>query len=83
MIEELKALKLERGGVYVLELQHGMGQEKMTELSEKMSKAIREADLDIKFVILGPNLKIARERREAEPFPARIREELRGVTEAA
>jgi hypothetical protein len=65
MIEELKALKLERGGVYVLELQRGISQEKMAELSESLRKAVEEQDLDVKFVILGPNMKIARDREAA------------------
>ena len=65
MIEELKALKLERGGVYVLELQRGISQENITKLSESLRKAVEEEDLGVKFVVLGPNLKIARDREAA------------------
>jgi len=60
VIEELKALKLERGCVYAIEVQNSMPHEQFMEMQENVRKC--GDALGLTFILLGPNLKVARAR---------------------
>ena len=61
----LKALKLEPGGVYAIEIQKHMPHDQRVALQESMKPIADE--IGCKFVMLGPNLKIARDDRKVVP----------------
>ena len=70
MIEELKALKLERGGVYVIEVQREIGAERMAELGKQLKDA--SEDLEIRFILLSGNLRIHRQEEVVALAPEQV-----------
>jgi hypothetical protein len=59
MIEELKALKLECGSLYAIEMQESIGEVGVAALREQLKQASEE--FGVRFVLLSKNLKLVRD----------------------
>lgn len=60
--EEFKALKLEPGGVYVLEYEGPLARNTVEEIMKLVHR--EEARTGVKFILLHGGVRIAREREE-------------------
>ena len=65
METQARALKLEAGCIYAIELSQPLAANQMVELRDALQENAKH--LGLSFVLLGPNLKIARDDRKVVP----------------
>lgn len=58
MEKQVQALKLEAGCLYAIEMANALGVNQMVELRDALQENAKQ--LGVSFILLGPNLKIAR-----------------------